>query len=38
MKMAKRTMSCAGIDTGKRKLDIALAGGSEPFPGGPQHP
>src|SRR5260370_37386624 len=27
--MAKRTMICAGIDTGKRKLDIALDGGSE---------
>jgi transposase len=27
--MAKRTMICAGIDTGKRKLDIALDGSSE---------
>src|SRR5688500_1584322 len=24
--MAKSTMVCAGIDTGKRKLDVALAG------------
>jgi transposase len=29
MKMAKRTTICAGIDTGKRKLDVALAGKSE---------
>jgi hypothetical protein len=28
-KMAKRTTICAGIDTGKRKLDIALDGSSE---------
>jgi transposase len=28
-KMAKRTTICAGIDTGKRKLDIAFAGSSE---------
>jgi transposase len=27
--MAKRTTICAGIDTGKRKLDVALDGGSE---------
>ena len=27
--MAKRTTICAGIDTGKRKLDIALDGSSE---------
>jgi transposase len=27
--MAKRTMICAGIDTGKRKLDVALDGSSE---------
>lgn len=27
--MAKRIMICAGIDTGKRKLDVALGGGSE---------
>jgi transposase len=27
--MAKRTIICAGIDTGKRKLDVALDGGSE---------
>jgi len=26
MKMAKRTTICAGIDTGKRKLDVALDG------------
>src|SRR5437868_14520274 len=26
--MAKRTTICAGIDTGKRKLDVALDGGS----------
>src|ERR1700704_1936282 len=29
MKMAKRIMICAGIDTGKRKLDVALDGSSE---------
>jgi transposase len=29
MKMAKRTTICAGLDTGKRKLDVALAGKSE---------
>src|SRR4029450_13011242 len=29
MKMAKRTTICAGIDTGKRKLDGALDGSSE---------
>src|SRR5712672_2147344 len=29
--MAKRTTICAGIDTGKRKLDIALDGSSEPL-------
>ena len=29
MKMAKRTTICAGIDTGKRKLDLALDGSSE---------
>jgi transposase len=29
MKMAKRTTICAGIDTGKRKLDVALDGSSE---------
>jgi transposase len=28
-KMAKRITICAGIDTGKRKLDVALAGSSE---------
>src|SRR5260370_3382809 len=28
-KMAKRTTICAGIDTGKLKLDIALDGSSE---------
>src|SRR5271169_107936 len=28
-KMAKRTTICAGIDTGKRKLDIAFDGSSE---------
>jgi transposase len=28
-KMAKRSTICAGIDTGKRKLDIALDGSSE---------
>jgi transposase len=28
-KMAKRTTICAGIDTGKRKLDVALDGSSE---------
>src|SRR6185295_4561849 len=28
-KMAKRTMICAGIDTGKRKLDVAIDGSSE---------
>ena len=27
--MAKRITICAGIDTGKRKLDVALDGGSE---------
>lgn len=27
--MAKRTMICAGIDTGKRKLDVALDRGSQ---------
>src|SRR5436305_6883749 len=27
-KMAKRTTICAGIDTGKRKLDVALDGSS----------
>src|ERR1700710_2969943 len=27
--MAKRTMICAGIDTGKHKLDVALDGSSE---------
>src|SRR3982074_293471 len=27
--MAKRTMICAGIDTGKRKLDVAIDGSSE---------
>ena len=27
--MAKRTTICAGIDTGKRKLDVALHGSSE---------
>jgi transposase len=29
--MAKRITICAGIDTGKRKLDVALDGGSERF-------
>lgn len=29
--MAKRITMCAGIDTGKRKLDVALDGGSERF-------
>ena len=29
--MAKRTTICAGIDTGKRKLDVALDGSSEPL-------
>jgi transposase len=28
-KMAKRTIVCAGIDTGKRKLDVAIHGGSQ---------
>src|SRR6202000_237473 len=28
-KMAKRTTICAGIDIGKRKLDVALDGSSE---------
>src|SRR5499427_2698053 len=28
-KMAKRTTICAGIDTGKRKLDVALDGRPE---------
>src|SRR5258708_20132994 len=28
-KMAKRITICAGIDTGKRKLDVALDGSSE---------
>src|SRR5258708_38799645 len=28
-KMAKDTTICAGIDTGKRKLDVALDGSSE---------
>ena len=28
--MTKSTMACAGIDTGKRKLDVALAGRAEP--------
>ena len=27
--MAKRTMICAGIDTGKYKLDVAIDGSSE---------
>src|SRR3982074_3418820 len=27
--MAKRTMICAGIDTGKHKLDVAIDGTSE---------
>jgi transposase len=27
--MAKRTMICAGIDTGKSKLDVAIDGSSE---------
>lgn len=27
--MAKRTIVCAGIDTGKRKLDVAIDGGCE---------
>ena len=27
--MAKRTTICAGIDTGKRKLDVAIDGSSE---------
>src|ERR1700709_354351 len=27
--MAKRTMICAGIDTGKHKLDVAMDGSSE---------
>src|SRR6186713_2910882 len=31
MKMAKHTTICAGIDTGKRKLDVALDGSSEPL-------
>src|SRR6195256_4573843 len=29
MKMAKRTTICAGIDTGKRKLDVAIEGRRE---------
>src|SRR5215218_8776544 len=29
MKMAKRIIICAGIDTGKWKLDVALDGSSE---------
>jgi transposase len=28
-KMRKHTMICAGIDTGKRKLDVAIEGGAE---------
>src|SRR4029079_2800758 len=28
-KMAKHTTICAGIDTGKRKLDVAIDGSSE---------
>ena len=27
--MSKRSMICAGIDTGKRQLDVALDGGSQ---------
>ena len=27
--MSKRSMVCAGIDTGKRKLDVALHGRDE---------
>ena len=27
--MAKRTTICAGIDTGKHKLDVAMDGSSE---------
>jgi transposase len=29
MKMSKHTMVCAGIDTGKHKLDVALDGRSD---------
>ena len=29
--MSKHITICAGIDTGKRKLDVALAGGAGPF-------
>jgi transposase len=29
--MAKRTIVCAGIDTGKRKLDVAIEGRREPY-------
>ena len=29
--MAKRTTICAGIDTGKRKLDVAIDGSGEPL-------
>ena len=35
--MAKRTTICAGIDTGKRKLDIALDGSSEQLQIGNTH-
>src|SRR5712671_2912061 len=31
-KMAKHTMICAGIDTGKRKLDVAIDGSLEQLP------
>jgi transposase len=30
-KMTKRTTICAGIDTGKRKLDVGLDGGGKPL-------
>ena len=29
--MAKRITVCAGIDTGKRKLDVAIDGNGEPL-------
>ena len=29
--MAKSSTRCAGIDTGKHKLDVALAGAGEPI-------
>ena len=29
IKMSKHNMMCAGIDTGKNKLDVAIAGSAE---------